>query len=117
MRDRGYEINEAIALSGRSRLRPVLMTSATTILGMVPMVLSRSEGSEMWAPMGIVVIGGLTISTIVTLVIVPVLYAIISRHGERDKEEQIRHNFVFMDVNLQEVEQEYQEKKALQSNE
>ncbi|MDR3047968.1 MAG: efflux RND transporter permease subunit, partial [Bacteroidales bacterium] len=115
MRDRGYELNEAIALSGRSRLRPVLMTSATTILGMVPMVLSRSEGSEMWQPMGIVVIGGLTISTIVTLVIVPVLYALISRHGERDKEEKVRHEFVFMDVDLEKVKQEEIDNKALKN--
>ena len=98
MRDRGYELNEAIALSGQSRLRPVLMTAATTILGMLPMALSRSEGSEMWIPMGIVVIGGLLVSTVVTLLVVPVLYSIMSRHGERDKEEEIRHSFIFFDM-------------------
>ena len=98
MRDRGYELNEAIALSGESRLRPVLMTAATTILGMLPMALSRSEGSEMWIPMGIVVIGGLLVSTVVTLLVVPVLYSIMSRHGERDKEEEIRKAFIFYDM-------------------
>ncbi|MBR5643732.1 MAG: efflux RND transporter permease subunit [Salinivirgaceae bacterium] len=98
MRDRGYELNEAIALSGQSRLRPVLMTAATTILGMLPMALSRSEGSEMWIPMGIVVIGGLLVSTVVTLLVVPVLYSIMSRHGERDKEEEIRKAFIFYDM-------------------
>ena len=98
MRDRGYELNEAIALSGQSRLRPVLMTAATTILGMLPMALSNSEGSEMWIPMGIVVIGGLLVSTVVTLLVVPVLYSIMSRHGERDKEEEIRHSFIFFDM-------------------
>ena len=99
MRDRGYELNKAITLSGQSRLRPVLMTAFTTILGMVPMALSQSEGSEMWHPMGIVVIGGLLVSTIVTLLVVPVLYAITSRHGERDKEERNRKNFIFMQLN------------------
>ena len=99
MRERGYELNEAIALSGQSRLRPVLMTAFTTILGMVPMALSQSEGSEMWQPLGIVVIGGLLISTLVTLIIVPILYAITSRHGDRDKEAENRKNFIFMQIN------------------
>ncbi|GHT76837.1 multidrug transporter AcrB [Bacteroidia bacterium] len=98
MRDRGYELNEAIALSGESRLRPVLMTAITAILGMVPMALSTAEGSEMWRPLGIVVIGGLTFATIVTLVIVPVLYAVMSRHGERDKMEKQRKEFIFMQI-------------------
>ncbi|MDR1683261.1 MAG: efflux RND transporter permease subunit [Candidatus Symbiothrix sp.] len=98
MRDRGYELNEAIALSGESRLRPVLMTAITAILGMVPMALSTAEGSEMWAPLGIVVIGGLTFATVVTLVIVPVLYAAMSRHGERDKVEKQRKEFIFMQI-------------------
>ena len=99
MRDRGYELNEAIALSGQSRLRPVLMTALTTILGMLPMALATSDGSEMWVPMGIVVIGGLIVSTIVTLVVVPVLYGIMSKHGERDKEAEIRSQYIFMDIN------------------
>ena len=98
MRDRGYELNEAIALSGASRLRPVLMTAFTTLLGMLPMALSQGEGSEMWRPMGIVVIGGLLVSTLVTLIVVPVMYSIMSRHGERDKEAQNRKNFIFMQL-------------------
>ncbi len=98
MRDRGYELNEAIAISGQSRLRPVLMTAATTILGMLPMALATSDGSEMWVPMGIVVIGGLLISTLVTLIVVPVLYGVMSRHGERDKEAETRSQFIFMDI-------------------
>ena len=103
MRDRGYELNEAIQLSGQSRLRPVLMTAFTTLLGMVPMAVSQGEGSEMWQPLGIVVIGGLLVSTLVTLIVVPVMYGIMSRHGERDKEEQQRRDYVFMqiDENLQ----------------
>lgn len=85
MRERGLELYEAIALSGRSRLRPVLMTSATTILGMLPLAMSSGSGSELWSPMGVAVIGGLLFSTLVTLVIVPVVYAIFAKHGERDK--------------------------------
>ncbi len=99
MRDRGYELNEAIALSGASRLRPVMMTAFTTLLGMLPMALSQGDGSEMWHPLGIVVIGGLLVSTFVTLIIVPVVYATISRSGERDKEKKHRKEFVFMKIN------------------
>ncbi|MEG2337182.1 MAG: efflux RND transporter permease subunit, partial [Bacteroidales bacterium] len=77
-------------------LRPVLMTTATTILGMLPMALSIGEGAEMWSPMGITVIGGLTVSTIVTLVIVPVMYALVARRGERDKENKLRQDFQFL---------------------
>ena len=107
MRDRGHELNEAIALSGQSRLRPVLMTALTTILGMLPMALATSDGSEMWVPMGIVVIGGLLVSTVVTLVVVPVLYGIMSKHGERDKEAEIRSQYIFMNINAED------EKKSL----
>jgi HAE1 family hydrophobic/amphiphilic exporter-1 len=87
MRDRGYELKEAIILSGRSRLRPVLMTTLTTILGMMPLALSRGEGSEIWSPMGISVIGGLIFSTMVTLILVPVVYQLFMRKSERKKSE------------------------------
>jgi HAE1 family hydrophobic/amphiphilic exporter-1 len=86
MRDREYELDEAITRSGRSRLRPVLMTTITTILGMLPLALSTGEGSEMWRPMGISVIGGLTFSTAITLIIVPVVYRIVVRRAERRKQ-------------------------------
>jgi HAE1 family hydrophobic/amphiphilic exporter-1 len=98
MSDRGYELNEAIALSGASRLRPVLMTALTTILGMLPMALSQGAGAEAWRPMGVVVIGGLLVSTLVTLIVVPILYGIMSKHGERDKEERTRKEFVFLRI-------------------
>lgn len=99
MRDRGYPLKEAIALSGQSRIRPVLMTAFTTILGMVPMAMSTSEGSEIWQGMGVTVIGGLTVSTFVTLIVVPVLYGIFSKRGERDNQKKLRSTFVFMDIN------------------
>lgn len=83
MRDRGNSLDEAILKAGRSRLRPVLMTTLTTILGMLPLALSTGEGSEIWKPMGIVVIGGLVFSTLVTMVIVPVVYRIVVRRTER----------------------------------
>ncbi|MBR6918773.1 MAG: efflux RND transporter permease subunit [Bacteroidales bacterium] len=102
MRERGVELNEAIALSGQSRLRPVMMTAFTTILGMIPMSLSRSEGSELWTTMGVVVIGGLLVSTIITLVVVPVLYGWMERKGEREKQEKLRRKFVFMDIDINE---------------
>ena len=99
MRERGHELYEAIAISGRSRLRPVIMTSATTILGMLPLALSKGSGSELWSPMGIAVIGGLVFSTIVTLIIVPVVYAIFSKHGERNKNLALYSEFDFMNDN------------------
>lgn len=102
LRERGVELNEAIALSGESRLRPIMMTAFTTILGMIPMAVSRGEGSELWTTMGLVVIGGLLVSTLVTLIIVPVLYAIFERKGDQAKLEKIRKNFVFMDIDLEE---------------
>jgi len=99
MRERGNELYEAISMSGRSRLRPVLMTSATTILGMLPLALSSGSGSELWSPMGVAVIGGLIFSTFVTLVIVPVVYAIFSKHGERNKNIAVYSGFDFMNGN------------------
>jgi HAE1 family hydrophobic/amphiphilic exporter-1 len=80
-RERGVELKEAIIVSGKSRLRPVLMTSLTTILGMLPLALSTGSGSEIWSPMGIAVIGGLIFSTIVTLILVPVIYHMMLRRS------------------------------------
>lgn len=97
MRDRGMELNQAIIESGKSRLRPVLMTAFTTMLGMLPMALSRGEGSEIWSPMGISVIGGLMFSTVVTMILVPVVYAVIAKKGERDRTQAVRKKFNFMD--------------------
>ena len=85
MRERGLELSEAITVSGRSRLRPVLMTSLTTILAMLPLAMSTGSGSEIWSPMGISVIGGLIFSTIVTLILVPVIYHIMLRRSDKRK--------------------------------
>ena len=68
-------VTRAVVTSGKSRLRPVLMTTMTTVLGMLPMALGIGEGSEMWQAMGITVAWGLSISTLVTLVLIPTLYA------------------------------------------
>ena len=104
MRERGNELNTAIQMSGRSRLRPVLMTAFTTVLGMIPMAVSSGEGAEMWQPLGIVVIGGLTVSTFLTLYIVPILYGLMSRNGDRDKQEALRKRFIFMDIKVKKEE-------------
>ncbi len=77
-RGRGIGVIQSVVRGGKSRLRPVLMTTLTTILGMMPLALTKSEGSEMWKPMAITVIGGLTVSTLFTLIIVPTFYAIFA---------------------------------------
>ena len=82
-RERGLSIRRAVILGGKSRLRPVVMTTLTTILGMVPMACGTGQGAEMWRPMGTAVIGGLTFSTILTLLFVPVLYCVFASTGVR----------------------------------
>ena len=82
-RERGLSIRQAVILGGKSRLRPVVMTTLTTILGMVPMAVGTGQGAEMWRPMGTAVIGGLTLSTILTLLFVPSLYCIFAYNGVR----------------------------------
>jgi HAE1 family hydrophobic/amphiphilic exporter-1 len=80
-RDRGRSIQYSVVEAGRSRLRPVLMTAATTGLGMLPLALAIGQGSEFWQSMGISVIGGLVFSTTLTLIVVPTLYAIFASRG------------------------------------
>ncbi len=86
--ERGAGVSEAVVAGGKSRLRPVLMTSFTTILGMLPLAIGTGAGSETWQPMGIAVIGGLTFSTILTLFIVPALYSILVNRSQRKAREQ-----------------------------
>jgi HAE1 family hydrophobic/amphiphilic exporter-1 len=69
----------ALAEGGRVRLRPILMTTATTVLGLLPMALGLGEGAEVRAPMAVAVIGGLLVSTLLTLVVIPCLYAVLDR--------------------------------------
>lgn len=87
LRARGEGVIEAILNSGKSRLRPVLMTSLTTILAMIPMSLSKSMGSEIWVPLGITIIGGLLVSMLITLILIPNLYAIFY-HKQVKREKQ-----------------------------
>ena len=83
MRERGYSIAEASVIAAKSRLRPILMTTLTTVLGMVPMAIGTGEGAEMWRSLGMVVAWGLSISTLVTLVIIPTIYASLASMQER----------------------------------
>ncbi len=87
--ERGSGVFDAVIAGGKSRLRPVLMTSFTTILGMLPLAIGTGAGSETWQPMGIAVIGGLTFSTILTLFIVPVLYSIMVNRAQRKEREKL----------------------------
>ena len=89
-RERGMSIRRAVIHAGKSRLRPVVMTTLTTILGMVPMAVGSGQGSEMWRPMGVAVIGGLTFSTILTLLFVPVLYCVFAGRGVKNNRRKFR---------------------------
>ncbi|TXD37950.1 efflux RND transporter permease subunit [Lujinxingia vulgaris] len=84
LQGRGQPIFEAIVDGSVSRLRPVLMTTLTTILAMIPLALEIGEGAELWKPMAISVIGGLSFSTVVTLIIVPVLYGMFERNAKTE---------------------------------
>jgi multidrug efflux pump subunit AcrB len=89
LRKEGMPVEEAVAMACRVRLRPVLMTSLATILGMVPMALAIEEGSELYAPLARAVIGGLSVSVVLTVFVVPAAYLIVHRsRAERSAEEQ-----------------------------
>jgi HAE1 family hydrophobic/amphiphilic exporter-1 len=79
LRARGESLVDAVRHSGRQRLRPVLITTLTTVFGMMPLALAHSEGSETWKPMGVTVVGGLSFATLVTLLVVPVVYSLLHR--------------------------------------
>lgn len=79
LRRRGVDLYHALVLGGQRRLRPILMTTTTTVLGLVPMALGFGEGAEMRTPLAITVIGGLTFSTLLTLILIPVLYGTMTR--------------------------------------
>ncbi|NDV82354.1 efflux RND transporter permease subunit [Bacteroides sp. 51] len=103
-RERGQAVINSVVTAGKSRLRPVLMTTATTILGMIPMAIGTGQGSEMWRPMGISVIGGLTVSTILTLVLVPVVYCMFAGVGIKRQRRKLK--------NARELDDYYQEHKS-----
>jgi HAE1 family hydrophobic/amphiphilic exporter-1 len=85
-REHGYKLREAVIAGGSRRLRPILMTTTTTLLGLAPMALGVGEGSELQAPLARVVIGGLATSTLITLLVIPVVYAALEERAERAKE-------------------------------
>ncbi len=90
-RERGMSIMDAVVISGRSRLRPILMTAFTTIFGMVPLAVGRGVGAEMWNGLGITVASGLTVSTFVTLFLVPAIYSLIAERREKRKQRKAEH--------------------------
>ena len=88
-RERGMSILTAAVAAGKSRLRPVLMTTLTTVLGMIPMAVGTGEGAEMWRSMGMTVAWGLSVSTLITLVIVPVVYCVFAGNGVKRRRRKI----------------------------
>ena len=78
-RDEGMKKMAAVLKAGELRFRPILMTTSTTVLGLLPMALGLGEGAEIRAPMAITVIGGLLVSTLLTLVLIPVVYSLMDR--------------------------------------
>jgi HAE1 family hydrophobic/amphiphilic exporter-1 len=89
LRSQGKEKTDAIMEAARERLRPILMTTLTTALGLLPMAIGFGEGSEMRTPMAITVIGGLLVSTLLTLVVIPVVYSLLDRKTWRAVEGQL----------------------------
>ena len=75
----GMALREAVMAAGRDRVRPILMTTITTVLGLLPLTLGFGEGAELRAPLAIAIVGGLTSATLLTLLVVPVLYTLIAR--------------------------------------
>jgi multidrug efflux pump subunit AcrB len=88
LRAEGTPIKEAVAKACRMRLRPVLMTSLATILGMIPMALALEAGSEQYAPLARAIIGGLTVSVVVTVFLVPAAYIWVHRGEEQNGQQE-----------------------------
>lgn len=89
LRERGMGILDAAVAAARSRLRPILMTTLTTVLGMIPMAAGTGEGSEMWKSLGITVAWGLSISTVVTLILIPTIYCVFATRQEKRKQKKL----------------------------
>ncbi len=92
MRERGMSVIDAAVTAAQSRLRPILMTTLTTVIGMLPLALGRGEGSETWRGLGMSVAWGLSFSTVVTLVLIPTIYCIFATRQERRQSR--KHNFI-----------------------
>lgn len=90
MRERGIGLTRSAVIAARSRLRPILMTSLTTILGMVPMAVSHGVGAETWRPLGVSIIGGLVVSTVLTLVYVPSMFCIFGAVGVKRQRRKLK---------------------------
>ncbi len=88
-RERGMGVLASVVAAGKSRLRPVLMTTLTTVLGMIPMAIGTGEGSEMWRSMGMTVAWGLSVSTIITLILIPTLYSVFAGSGIKRKRREL----------------------------
>lgn len=89
LRERGMSMFEAIPAAGDARMRPVIMTALTTILAMLPLALGLGESGENWAPMARSIIGGLFVGTILTLIVVPVIYAAVELAGQKRREKRL----------------------------
>jgi Cation/multidrug efflux pump len=89
LRERGMHIRDASTTAAKSRLRPILMTTLTTVLGMLPMALGTGEGSEMWRSLGVTVVWGLTVSSLITLVLIPTVYCSFTYRVERRKNKKL----------------------------
>lgn len=92
MRERGMNVIEASVTAAKSRLRPILMTTLTTVLGMIPLAAGRGEGSEMWRSLGMTVCWGLTVSTLITLVLIPTVYCVFATRQERRAAKKLAEN-------------------------
>ncbi len=89
-RERGMGVLDAVVTAGRSRLRPILMTTLTTVLGMIPMAVGDGVGAEMWNSLGMSVAWGLSFSTLITLILIPTLFAAFATRGEKRRAKQMR---------------------------
>ena len=89
LRERGMNVRDASTTAARSRLRPILMTTLTTVLGLLPMAIGTGEGSEMWKSLGVTVCWGLSVSTIVTLVLIPTVYCALSVRQEKRRKKKL----------------------------
>ena len=88
-RERGMNIYDAVVTAGKSRLRPILMTTLTTVLGMIPMAVGNGVGAEMWNSLGMSVAWGLSFSTLITLILIPTLFASFAVHGENRRQKKL----------------------------